>query len=237
MHSRRLFSSEAKRWVVALVLAVAIEAGVVGVVFASWEQPPVPPPKSAQSLVSVTIRERPGVASVQAGEVEAPLVKPKPRARKKSDVAVARVVDPVESAPVAEAVDAIEDGAAVGEDVGSGVVAGSGDSAGQGEGTGEPAGALEGIDLSRYGVLVLSQLQANRRYPPQAARMRLQGTVVVELVVAADGSLVGVRMVSSSGHAVLDDEALRLVRTSAPFPALPGGKATATFSVPIRYGG
>jgi protein TonB len=95
------------------------------------------------------------------------------------------------------------------------------------------------VDLEAYGTDLSRAITAHRRYPPQARRLRLEGTVLVEVSVSRDGSLVGNPVVSrSSGHAVLDEEALRMVRAAAPFPALPAGipGPTAQFVLPVRFG-
>jgi len=103
---------------------------------------------------------------------------------------------------------------------------------------GQGAGG-EGVDLDGYGSGLSKAVTAHRRYPPQARRLRLEGTVLVEVDVARDGSLAGDPVVSrSSGHAVLDEEALRMVHAAAPYPPLPAGVtgASSHFVLPIRFG-
>jgi len=96
-----------------------------------------------------------------------------------------------------------------------------------------------GVDLEGYGAGLSKAVTAHRHYPAQARRLRLEGTVLVGVDVSRDGALAGDPVVTrSSGHAVLDDEALRMVRAAAPFPALPTGVtgASAHFVLPIRFG-
>ena len=50
------------------------------------------------------------------------------------------------------------------------------------------------------------------RYPASARRRGQEGTVLLAVTVAADGSVSEVLVARSSGHAVLDDEAVRTVR-------------------------
>jgi protein TonB len=50
------------------------------------------------------------------------------------------------------------------------------------------------------------------RYPAAARRRGQEGTVLLTVSVAADGSVSEVLVARSSGHAVLDDEAVRTVR-------------------------
>jgi len=61
----------------------------------------------------------------------------------------------------------------------------------------------------------------NLNYPDQARRNRLSGTLILDVVINADGKLVKTDLRHSSGHQVLDDAARRIVQLAAPFPAFP----------------
>ena len=61
----------------------------------------------------------------------------------------------------------------------------------------------------------------NLNYPDQAKRSRLYGNLVLHVAVRADGSVERVRVLHSSGHKLLDDAAVRIVRMSAPFSPFP----------------
>jgi protein TonB len=77
-----------------------------------------------------------------------------------------------------------------------------------------------------------------RRYPAIAARLGMQGTAQVRMSIHRDGSLAGApRLVRSSGHEVLDDEALRMVEAAAPFEPLPEGhvRPLAEFVIPVDF--
>ena len=54
-------------------------------------------------------------------------------------------------------------------------------------------------------------------YPAEARAKKLAGTLRLRVTIAADGGLKDVRITQSSGHAVLDDAALRIVRLAAPY--------------------
>lgn len=57
---------------------------------------------------------------------------------------------------------------------------------------------------------------------PQAARdQKLYGTLVVTVSIKADGALDKIEINRPSGHRVLDEAALRIVRLSAPFSPFP----------------
>ncbi len=58
-------------------------------------------------------------------------------------------------------------------------------------------------------------------YPDEARRRNLSGELELEVTLNADGSLVSIDLLRSSGHEVLDEAARRIVRLAAPFPAVP----------------
>ena len=58
-------------------------------------------------------------------------------------------------------------------------------------------------------------------YPGEARRRKLTGSLRLLVVIRADGDLADARLVESSGHAVLDEAALRIVRLAAPYAPFP----------------
>lgn len=61
----------------------------------------------------------------------------------------------------------------------------------------------------------------NLNYPDEAKRQKLYGNLLLDVAVLPDGSLAEVRVVSSSGHKILDDAAVRIVKLAAPFAPFP----------------
>jgi protein TonB len=61
----------------------------------------------------------------------------------------------------------------------------------------------------------------NLNYPDQARRKKLSGTLILDVVIDADGQLIKTDLRQSSGHQLLDDAARRIVKLSAPFSAFP----------------
>ncbi len=59
------------------------------------------------------------------------------------------------------------------------------------------------------------------KYPELAAISGYQGTLFIKFDIMKDGSLGGLEVLKSSGYKILDDEALRAIRDSAPFQPLP----------------
>lgn len=61
----------------------------------------------------------------------------------------------------------------------------------------------------------------NLNYPEEARRRELDGRLVMTVAVRRDGSVEDITIVQPSGHPVLDQAAVRVVRLAEPFPPLP----------------
>ena len=61
----------------------------------------------------------------------------------------------------------------------------------------------------------------NLNYPEEARQKQLYGDLKLLVTIRPDGSLQNVRVIVSSGHKVLDDAALNIVRLAAPYPPFP----------------
>jgi protein TonB len=68
-----------------------------------------------------------------------------------------------------------------------------------------------------FGWLEEVERVGNQNYPQAARQERLMGSVRLAVRIRADGSLVSVEVSHSSGHAVLDQAARRIVHMAAPF--------------------
>ncbi len=83
-----------------------------------------------------------------------------------------------------------------------------------------PSIDLSGV-LTDYVARIEEALRGMQRYPAIAVRARLEGRVVLEIVIAADGRVVTVAIIESSGHSVLDRAALAAVKTRKKLPMPP----------------
>ena len=61
----------------------------------------------------------------------------------------------------------------------------------------------------------------NLNYPDEAKRRKLYGNLVLSVALRPDGSVEAIRLTRSSGHALLDDAAIRIVRLAAPYAPFP----------------
>ena len=58
-------------------------------------------------------------------------------------------------------------------------------------------------------------------YPRAAAISGLGGQLYAEFLIASNGELLGTNLLDSSGHAILDESAMRAIRTAAPYHPFP----------------
>jgi len=57
----------------------------------------------------------------------------------------------------------------------------------------------------------------NKYYPEASERYSIYGSLRLLVIIRRDGSLESIKVLSSSGHAVLDEAAIKFVRMAAPF--------------------
>ena len=78
-------------------------------------------------------------------------------------------------------------------------------------------------------------IDLNWVYPQTALRLRLQGKVFVEFTIYKDGQLESVRVVRSSGTPILDAEAVRAIRASAPYKPVPAWMNARRLIIPVGF--
>jgi protein TonB len=61
----------------------------------------------------------------------------------------------------------------------------------------------------------------NINYPDEARRKKLYGNLVLLVALRADGTIYEIKVRRSSGHKILDDAAIRIVRLAAPYAPFP----------------
>lgn len=85
---------------------------------------------------------------------------------------------------------------------------------------------------------VLGKLRRHQSYPHSALENRIEGTVAVNIQIDAQGNVLSAIVRKSSGHNVLDSEAIKIVQRASPLPAPPENlvkQGKVAFSVPIRF--
>lgn len=91
---------------------------------------------------------------------------------------------------------------------------------------------------NKYGHSLWGAISKHKRYPKIAAMRNWQGEAIVELELDGNGKLKSKKIIQSSGHDVLDKQALEMVEKALPLPAPPdvlhGTNFTITVPVPFK---
>ena len=81
-----------------------------------------------------------------------------------------------------------------------------------------------------------SRVEQLKRYPHLARMNRWEGRVVLRVVIQEDGHLLDLAVSESSGHSVLDQDALEVLKLASPLTLKhPLGKPQVVVQVPISY--
>jgi protein TonB len=72
-------------------------------------------------------------------------------------------------------------------------------------------------------------------FPDAARRSKLSGTPVIEVTIGADGRLLQTVVRRSSGHAEIDEAAIRILKLAAPYDPFPGALGAKHDQIRIAY--
>lgn len=83
---------------------------------------------------------------------------------------------------------------------------------------------------------IWSQFERYKRYPTKARQKEWEGKVVLEAVIRQDGTILNLRVSESSGHEILDQDAVSLFWKLSPLTLeYPLGRPQITILVPLTY--
>lgn len=94
--------------------------------------------------------------------------------------------------------------------------------------------AGDGLDaegLRGYRMALAREARRFKRYPARALEAEWSGTAEVSVALAADGLPLAVQLVRSSGHDLLDEAALEMLRRALPATPVPDSLRGRAFSV------
>jgi len=86
--------------------------------------------------------------------------------------------------------------------------------------------------IKAHFLYIMDDIQKNISYPRLARKMGWEGKVVVSFVICEDGTVVNIKIVKSSGFALLDKNAVESIKKAVPFPSPP---VRAELVVPVSY--
>lgn len=91
-------------------------------------------------------------------------------------------------------------------------------------------------DYSWVANSLLKKVQRLKRYPSRAKKREWEGTVELRVSIRSDGEIHDIRILESSGHQALDQEALNTVAMASPLALdYPLGRSIVMVDLPIRY--
>jgi protein TonB len=185
-------------------------------------------PPAAKEAKAEVEKELPPVAPSPAPEPEVTLPKPQPEAEKKpEEEKLPREEAPQQQsasqaapAPLTTAPPRVE---AKEAPVAPAVAAGT--------------AASDTRSAARWERALVAHLNRHKRYPDAARARKVQGAVSVAFTIDRTGSVLDVRITSSSGSPVLDEEALAVVRRASPLPPPPSTMKDAALhlTLPVEF--
>lgn len=92
--------------------------------------------------------------------------------------------------------------------------------------------------LEQYRIALIVAATSYKHYPAIAKEKGWQGRVDVHMVIGANGMIASASIKTSSGHDILDNEALDMLKkgkTTVPIPASLRGREF-SFDVPVKFG-
>ncbi|WP_028770634.1 energy transducer TonB [Silanimonas lenta] len=100
-----------------------------------------------------------------------------------------------------------------------------------------PAGARLSRRERDYFAHLSAHLNRRKEYPVEARQARQQGVVVVRFGIDRDGNVLFAEIKQGSGHALLDEATLALLKRVSPLPRIPRSldRDRLTLSLPIDY--
>ncbi|RTL68576.1 MAG: energy transducer TonB [Hyphomicrobiales bacterium] len=84
---------------------------------------------------------------------------------------------------------------------------------------------------------LLARIETRKRYPIEARTRGEQGTTKVQFSIDRQGNVVSASVLESSGHSILDEEALAVLQRSSPLPPPPAHMPgeTVALTLPLSF--
>ena len=91
--------------------------------------------------------------------------------------------------------------------------------------------------IDEYSAKITIAIKKQQKYPRMALNRNWQGSVIIELKFNKNGTVISSKVKKSSGHKILDKEALNMTKRAMPFPMPPKILKSKIFTVvvPITF--
>jgi periplasmic protein TonB len=76
-------------------------------------------------------------------------------------------------------------------------------------------------EMMRYQDMIKQRIQAHRRYPSWARKQKYEGVSHIKFTLLSNGMVNDVKLIQSSGYAILDKEAIKTINRATPFKSIP----------------
>jgi protein TonB len=94
--------------------------------------------------------------------------------------------------------------------------------------------AMDAGSLAQYRLQLISTARKYKRYPRVAMDNNWEGDVVVRMVIGANGMISALSIKTSSGHEVLDQQALEMFKKAKPLVQIPAALRGKEFTIELR---
>lgn len=99
-----------------------------------------------------------------------------------------------------------------------------------------PFTGTQGREDAEYANKIRAILNAHRIYPRYARQRKMQGQAVVEIYISKTGQILDFKLSKSTGHHVLDEAVIAMIKKVPAFPSLPTSAAKPMwFKVPVDF--
>jgi len=91
--------------------------------------------------------------------------------------------------------------------------------------------------VTSWNISIAKQIERHKGYPASALRRRESGVARVAFAIDREGHVIDSRVIESSGHVALDQEAIATLNRAQPFPPPPEGLGGERFEfrVPVKF--
>ena len=86
-----------------------------------------------------------------------------------------------------------------------------------------------------YARLIKERIMKEWRYPEEAKNYLVEGSLSVLFSLIREGQLTQIKITRPSGYDILDQEAIRAIRLSSPFPAFPGHITVSRLNIKANF--
>ena len=87
--------------------------------------------------------------------------------------------------------------------------------------------------MAQYRAAIIAQAKRYKRYPRFARDNGWEGKVDVRLSIGADGAIASLRVARGTGYAILDQQALEMIRRAKPDAPIPAGLRGKAFGIDV----